>query len=195
MKKCFEKIDLVLASQSPRRKQLLSDAGLKFRISVFPVDEKPLDSGSPIDTAIYLSELKAKAFPREKMKQNTLLLTADTVVSIDQHLLGKPKDKQDAIQILNQLSGRSHNVITAFTLSSKSKMKSFHAVTKVFFRKLSREEIVEYIQEYKPYDKAGAYGIQEWIGKIGIQKIEGSYSNVMGLPIHQVYQEICTFEM
>ncbi len=195
MKKCFEKIDLVLASQSPRRKQLLSDAGLKFRISTFPVEEISPDSLSPIDTAIYLSELKAKAFPKDKMKNNTLLLTADTVVSLDDHLFGKPKDKSDAIQMLEELSGRSHAVITAFSLSSQSRMKSFYSLTKVYFKKLSWDEIAEYIEVYRPYDKAGAYGIQEWIGKIGIQKIEGSYSNVMGLPIHQVYQEICTFEM
>ncbi|RLD36924.1 MAG: septum formation protein Maf [Bacteroidetes bacterium] len=192
---CFENTDIILGSQSPRRKQLLEDIGLKFRTLTFPVEEIFPENLSAKETAIYLSELKAKAFPEVELKENSILITADTIVSLSDQLLGKPKNDAEAFEMLSLLSGKSHEVISAFTLRSKREMKSFSTETKVYFKTLSKAEINYYIHNYKPFDKAGAYGIQEWIGKIGIEKIQGSYFNVMGLPVHQVYAELCTFDL
>ena len=190
----FHHYDIILGSQSPRRKLLLEDLGIDFSIISIDVEEVFPEHLSAVDAAIYLSELKAIAFPKEKLKENSLLITADTVVSHSDQLLGKPRDCQEAVAMLKLLSDTSHDVITAFTLSSLKRMKSFYSITKVYFKALSDAEIEYYVEHYKPFDKAGAYGIQEWIGKIGIEKIEGSYFNVMGLPIHQVYSELITFE-
>jgi len=195
MDPCFENTDIILGSQSPRRKQLLEDIGLKFRTLTFPVEEIFPENLSAKETAIYLSELKAKAFPEIELKENSILITADTVVSLSGKLLGKPKNDAEAFEMLSLLSGKSHEVISAFTLRSKKEMKSFSTETKVYFKTLSKAEINYYISRYKPFDKAGAYGIQEWIGKIGIEKIQGSFFNVMGLPVHQVYAELCIFDM
>lgn len=195
MHECFKSLDIILGSQSPRRKQLLEDIGFKFRIFSFSVDEIFPENLTAIETAIYLSELKAKAFPETELKENSILITADTVVSLSNQLLGKPENDSEAFEMLSLLSGKCHEVISAFTLRSKDKMKSFYEETKVYFKVLSEEEINYYIRHYKPFDKAGAYGIQEWIGKIGIEKIQGSYFNVMGLPVHQVYAELCTFDL
>ena len=195
MDPCFENTDIILGSQSPRRKQLLEDIGLKFRTLTFPVEEIFPENLSAKETAIYLSELKAKAFPEVELKENSILITADTIVSLSDQLLGKPKNDAEAFEMLSLLSGKSHEVISAFTLRSKREMKSFSTETKVYFKTLSKAEINYYIHNYKPFDKAGAYGIQEWIGKIGIEKIQGSYFNVMGLPVHQVYAELCTFDL
>ncbi|MCD6090279.1 MAG: septum formation protein Maf [Bacteroidales bacterium] len=195
MYECFENTDIILGSQSPRRKQLLQDIGIKFRSVAYSVEEIFPKHLKAIETALYLSELKAKAFSEEELKENSILITADTVVSLADSLLGKPKDVREASEMLQRLSGKCHEVITAFTFRSKEKMKSFYAETKVYFKVLSEEEINYYITEYQPFDKAGAYGIQEWIGKIGIEKIKGSYFNVMGLPVHQVYSELCTFDL
>lgn len=195
MHECFKSLDIILGSQSPRRKQLLEDIGLKFRSLSFPVEEIFPENLTAIETAIYLSELKAKAFPETELKENSILITADTVVTLSNQLLGKPENDAEAFEMLSLLSGKCHEVISAFTLRSKDKMKSFYSETKVYFKVLSEEEINYYIRHYKPFDKAGAYGIQEWIGKIGIDKIEGSYFNVMGLPVHQVYAELCTFDL
>lgn len=195
MDQCFENTDIILGSQSPRRKQLLKDIGLKFRSLTFSVEEIFPENLTAIETAIYLSELKAKAFPETELKENSILITADTVVTLSNQLLGKPENDAEAFEMLSLLSGKCHEVISAFTLRSKDKMKSFYSETKVYFKVLSEEEINYYIRHYKPFDKAGAYGIQEWIGKIGIEKIQGSYFNVMGLPVHQVYAELCTFDL
>jgi septum formation protein len=174
---------------------LLEEIGLKFRSLSFPVDEVFPEGLTAVQTAIYLSELKAKAFPKKELQENSILITADTIVSLSNQLLGKPSNESEAFDMLQLLSGKCHEVISAFTLCSKNIMKSFYAETKVYFKVLSEDEINYYIRHYKPYDKAGAYGIQEWIGKIGIEKIQGSYFNVMGLPVHQVYAELCIFEM
>ena len=195
MNECFENKDIILGSQSPRRKQLLEEIGLKFRIITFPVDEVFPEHLSAIETAIYLSELKAKAFADSVLKENSILITADTIVSQSNQLLGKPLNEKEAFEMLQLLSGRCHEVITAFTLCSRIKTKSFYAETKVYFKELSEQEINYYIKHFKPFDKAGAYAIQEWIGKIGIEKIQGSYFNVMGLPVQQVYSELCTFDL
>lgn len=195
MHECFENTDIILGSQSPRRKQLLEDIGLKFRIITVPVDEISPKHLTALETAIYLSELKAKAFSYSALNENSILITADTIVSLEDKLLAKPLNENGAFDMLQLLSGKCHEVITAVTLRSKKKTKSFYSETKVYFKVLSEDEINYYISKYKPFDKAGAYGIQEWIGKIGIEKIKGSYFNVMGLPVHRVYSELCTFEL
>lgn len=159
MDQCFENTDIILGSQSPRRKQLLEDIGLKFRSLSFPVDEVFPDKLTAIETAIYLSELKAKAFPETELQENSILITADTVVSLSDQLLGKPANDSEAFEMLQLLSGKCHEVISAFTFRSKRKTKSFYTETKVYFKVLSTEEINYYISHYKPFDKAGAYGI------------------------------------
>lgn len=195
MNQCFNHLDIILGSQSPRRIQLLKEIGLNFSLYTIDVEEVFPENLSAIETAVYLSELKASAFPEKDFKENSILITADTVVSLNNHMLGKPANKSEAIQMLNLLSGKSHEVISAFTLRSKQNLKSFYAITEVSFKKLDMSEIDYYIEHFQPFDKAGAYGIQEWIGKIGIEKIKGSYFNVMGLPVHKVYAELCTFEL
>lgn len=191
---CLSTKDLVLASQSPRRKQLLEEICIHFRTVFYHTEEIFPENLNAIETAVFLSEQKAKGFPKAQMKKNTIVITADTVVSIDNQLLGKPKDQLEAKEMLHLLSGKCHQVTSAFTLRSLEKISSKYAVTNVYFKNLSEQEIDYYVNLYKPLDKAGAYGIQEWIGKIGVEKIEGSYFNVMGLPIHLLYSELCTFE-
>ncbi len=184
---------VILASQSPRRKELLAGLGIDFEVMPLSVDEFYPNNLKGEDIALYLSELKAKAFVFDNEYQNVLLITADTIVWLDGEVLPKPKDYNDAVRILTKLSGRVHKVITGVTLRTKEKMHSFHSTTKVWFKELTKEEIDHYINNYKPFDKAGAYGIQEWIGYIGIEKIEGSYFNVVGLPVQRVYVEILNF--
>ena len=188
----LKKYNIILASQSPRRQRLLKELGIDFEIQVVDVEEKyPEELGM---TAIpeFLAELKANAI-REKMKENDLLITADTIVWKDDQVIGKPKDQDDAIRILHELSGSQHQVITGMCIQTLEKKYCFHAVTEVWFDELTEEEIQFYLNEHKPYDKAGAYGIQEWIGYVGIRKIEGSFYNVMGLPVHKVYQFLKKF--
>ncbi len=184
---------VILASQSPRRKELLTGLGIDFEVMPLSVDEFYPNNLKGENIALYLSELKAKAFVFDNEYQNVLLITADTIVWLDGEVLPKPKDYNDAVRILTKLSGRVHKVITGVTLRTKEKMHSFHSTTKVWFKELTKEEIDHYINNYKPFDKAGAYGIQEWIGYIGIEKIEGSYFNVVGLPVQRVYVEILNF--
>ena len=190
--KNLEKYNLILASASPRRQQLMKDLGLAFEVKPADVDEfYPENLGM---TAIpeYLAQLKADAL-NGSMGENDLIITADTIVWKDDKVLGKPADHQDAFDMLKSLSGSQHQVITGMHLQSKTKKISFHAVTEVWFDELTDDEINFYIDKYKPYDKAGAYGIQEWIGFVGIYKIEGSFYNVMGLPIHKLYQYLKEF--
>lgn len=184
---------LILASQSPRRQQLLADAGLKYELAprfecdeVFP-DDMPAD-----DVAGYLSKLKSEAYP-EALGESDILLTADTVVVVDNDILGKPASREDAIAMIKRMSGRRHKVITGVTLRSSSAAKTFSVSSDVVFRALSDEEIAYYVDNYRPMDKAGAYGIQEWIGYVGIERIEGSFYNVMGLPVQKVYVELSEF--
>jgi septum formation protein len=185
--------DIILASRSSRRHALLRQLDIKFRVSALDVKESfPADM--PINrVAEYISKIKIDAFPQDKMKENTLIITADTIVAIDQTILGKPKDEKDAFQMLQNLSGRSHQVITGVSLKTINHSISFSSQTKVKFKELSDNEINYYIENYQPYDKAGAYGIQEWIGKIGVEWIDGSFYNVMGLPIQKLYMELCNF--
>ena len=183
---------IILASKSPRRQELLKGLNIPFEIMTKEVDESFPDSINPTDVAQYLAELKAEAFEMD-LKNDAIIITADTVVISEGKILGKPSNSSDSRQMLNQLSNRSHNVITGVCIKSKQKTVSFSVSTMVQFKSLSSQEIDYYIAQYKPFDKAGSYGIQEWIGYIGIPKIEGSYFNVMGLPVYELNQALLDF--
>jgi septum formation protein len=177
---------LLLASNSPRRKQLLSDAGFDFSIEVLPTSETfPADLPAE-EVAAYIAHEKAEMF--RGRRPESIILTADTVVIADNQILGKPANFNDAWQMLARLSGKSHTVVTAVSMLSGDQIQTVSDVAQVYFRKLDDSEITYYIENYKPYDKAGAYGIQEWIGMTGIEKIEGSFYTIMGLPVHVVYR-------
>lgn len=191
--KINNKYKIFLASGSPRRNQLLNELGLEFTVKPVDVEEIYPPHLQKEEIAIYLSELKAKAFDFSGLGDNSLVITADTIVWLEGEMLPKPIDYKQASEFLNKLSGRSHNVISGVTFRTKDKFKSFYSDTKVHFKNLSQDEIDYYIQNFKPFDKAGAYGIQEWIGLVGIEKIEGSYFNVVGLPIQKMYTELLQF--
>jgi len=193
IEKLNNKYKVILASASPRRQQLLKELGLEFEVKPLDVDEVYPAELEKEQIAIYLSELKAKAFSFDNLCENCLLITADTIVWLDGEILPKPADVDEAASFLKKLSGTSHDVITGVTIRTIEKLKSFDAITTVYFKELSDTEIDYYIQHYKPFDKAGAYGIQEWIGFIGIEKIEGSYFNVVGLPVQKLYTELQKF--
>jgi len=184
--------NFILASKSPRRQQLLKSLDIEFSVRTKDVDETYPDHLSNEEVPVYLAELKANAFKSE-LKENDLLITADTIVCLRDQILGKPESYDDAVKMLKVLSAHTHEVITGVCLSSMKKMVSFFSRTKVDFKELSDEEIEYYIRHYQPFDKAGSYGIQEWIGAIGIRRIEGSFYNVMGLPIQKLYEEIKKF--
>jgi septum formation protein len=184
---------IILASASPRRKQLLEEMGFQFSVQPISMNEVYPDNLEPPQVAEYLSAMKANAFPDNLIGEYSLIVTADTIVSLDGNILGKPETKAQAVEILQQLSGKVHEVITGVTFRTKQKSHTFSVTTKVFFKTLYPSEIDYYIDTYKPFDKAGAYGIQEWIGHVAIEKIEGSYFNVMGLPTHSLYQELSKF--
>jgi len=183
---------IILASKSPRRQDLLKGLGFEFEIRTKEVEEHYPSHLKREDVALFLSELKADAFKNE-LSNNEILITSDTIVCIDDEILGKPEGEKGAIKMLQQLSGKKHEVITAVTLCSAQKKKSFFVTTAVYFKVLTNREIEYYVANFQPYDKAGSYGIQEWIGYIGIEKIEGSYFNVMGLPTHQLYEQLLNF--
>lgn len=180
---------LILASASPRRQQLMKDAGLTFEVRLKKiVEDYPKDL--PLEKVPeYLSKVKAEVF-REELQPDEVLVTADTVVCIHGKILGKPASRAEAISMLRELSGNRHLVVTGVSVTTKTKQISFSALTNVFFKELSDEEIEYYVDVYKPFDKAGAYGIQEWIGYIGIERIEGSFYNVMGLPVQKLYETL-----
>lgn len=188
----LKSINLILASNSPRRQELLKSLGLPFEIRLKDIDEQyPKDL---VHSAIsdYLSRLKSLAFENE-LNDRDLLITSDTIVWHENTALGKPKSKDDAFQMLQKMSNKTHEVITSVCLKSLKKELIFNATTKVTFKALSDKEIDFYINHYNPMDKAGAYGIQDWIGQIGITKIEGSYYNVMGFPIDKIYTQLIKF--
>jgi len=187
LKELTENYKVILASNSPRRKELLKEI-----IPSFTVDTKDIEENYPNylqggEIATYLSQLKSKPF---QPKENELIITADTIVILGELVLGKPKSKEEAIEMLTLLSGKVHEVITGVTLRTKEKANSFYDSTKVEFYNLNKDEIEYYVENYKPFDKAGSYGIQEWIGYIGIKKMDGDFYNVMGLPVHKVYREL-----
>ena len=192
LKKLSEQYNIVLGSASPRRKELLSDIGLRFRILISNKEETFSSSLNEEEIAKFLAKQKSE-FLSEKLKKNELLITADTIVYFNNKLLNKPKNKEEAFEMLNKLSENTHKVITGVCLKSKNKEIIFSTTTFVTFKKLSNDEIHHYIDKHNPYDKAGAYGIQDWIGKIGINNINGSYTNVVGLPISDLYQHLKLF--
>lgn len=183
---------LILASKSPRRQQLLSGLGFNFEIVTREVDESFPPNLKAQEIPLYLSKIKAQAF-NDLLDNNTIVLTADTIVWINNTILNKPENEQEAFTMLKLLSGNMHEVFTGVTISSLFKQRSFFNKTNVYFKELSDDEIWYYIKNYQPFDKAGAYGVQEWIGYIAIEKIEGSYFNVMGLPVKEVYEELMKF--
>lgn len=176
---------IILASGSPRRQQFFKDLGLDFTIQLKEIEEIYPDHLKAQEITDYLAQLKANAFT--DLKPNEILITSDTIVWHNNKALGKPKDLKDAIQMIRSLSGDTHEVITSVCFKTSTETKVVHDSTKVTFKDLTTEEIEYYVTTHKPLDKAGAYGIQEWIGFIGISNIEGSYFNVMGLPTHLVY--------
>lgn len=183
---------LVLASASPRRRELLSHLGIPFRVWEHPFIEQPLCHELPESVAINLAASKSEQVAG-RIKPGDIVITADTIVWCDDKLLNKPESRDEAIYMLTLLSGKTHTVITGVSIRSIIRVTSFASVTGVHFRELSEEEIVFYVDNYSPYDKAGAYGIQEWIGYIAVESIAGSYFNVMGLPVQKVYTELIKF--
>lgn len=181
---------IILASQSPRRRELLAAMGITFDVIVRSVDEQFPDGLDPVGAVRHIAEKKASVFQPEVTDE--LVIAADTIVAVDGQILGKPADRPDALRMLAQLSGRRHEVITAVALLHGGAINTFHDVTGVYFRELADDEMTGYVDRYRPYDKAGAYGIQEWIGQIAIEKIAGSYTNVVGLPTQQLYRVLRT---
>lgn len=183
---------IILASKSPRRSQLLREAGFEFEIQTREIDESFPEDMPAQNVARYLAEKKAKGV-KDFLEGDTIIITSDTTVVLGNTIFGKPKDEEDAFDILSQLSGKVHDVITGVCLLSIEKMHSFSSTSKVYFDEFTEEEIRYYIKEYQPFDKAGAYGIQEWVGLCKIKKIEGTYSNIMGLPMRDVYDALKKF--
>lgn len=183
----LKKYNIVLASKSPRRQELLKHIGVDFTILTKDVDESYPSRLAPLEVAPFLSLKKAKAFEDSELPENFMVITADTVVIAENEILGKPKDRDDAFRMLELLSGKTHKVVTGVTVRTKDFTKTFSVMSKVTFDNLDNQEIEYYVDNYKPYDKAGAYGIQEWIGYIGVSCVEGSYFNVMGLPTRKLY--------
>jgi len=187
----LEKYDVVLGSNSPRRRELLSDMGVKFRVEAIKGIDESYPANLPVgEIPVYLARIKANGHP---LKPDELLITADTVVVLDDAVLGKPVDDDDARRMLRSLSGRAHRVVSGVCVTTRDCVESFADTSIVHFAELSGDEIDYYIEHYHPLDKAGAYGIQEWIGNIGIAGINGDFYNVMGLPTRKLYQVLKMF--
>ncbi|MEO6630147.1 MAG: Maf family nucleotide pyrophosphatase [Mucilaginibacter sp.] len=180
--------NIILASKSPRRQELLRLMDIEFRVVLKDVDESYPDNLTPEEVAVYIATKKAEAF--DETVGDEIVLTADTIVCIDDLILGKPEDAADAVKMLQLLSGRMHRVITGVCLLHQHKYHSFYDVSEVYFGELTDNEINNYVDKYKPFDKAGSYGIQERVGLIGIERINGSYTNVVGLPTEKLYREL-----
>ena len=186
----LKKYKVVLASNSPRRKELLSGLGIDYEVKTLPdIDESFPKGLTEVETATYIARAKADVY-RNIMQSDELIITADTIVWLDGEVMGKPVDDEDARRMLRALSGKTHQVITGVCLTTIDSQKAFATVTDVTFCHLSEEEIDYYVERYRPMDKAGSYGIQEWIGFVGVESISGSYFNVMGLPIQRLYTEL-----
>ncbi len=189
----LSRYNIILASNSPRRKELLSGLNIPYEIKTLPdIDESYPDNLTGEDIAIYIAKEKANAY-LDQLDENTLLITADTIVLLDGKVYGKPSDETDAKQMLRDLSGKTHQVITGVCITTKDKQVSFGVSSEVRFSKLDDDEIEYYVPNYKPFDKAGAYGVQEWIGYVAVEYISGSYFNIMGLPIQRLYRELKKF--
>lgn len=184
---------IILASNSPRRRELLRGLDLAFDVRVLPdIAENFPETIEPKDVAEYISKVKANAY-LDTITEKELVLTADTVVIIDREILGKPHDAEQAKAMLHKISGRKHQVVTGVCLTTKERQHSFSVSTDVTFKELPDAEINYYVETYEPFDKAGAYGIQEWIGYVGVTSLEGSYFNVMGLPVQRIWTELNKF--
>lgn len=184
---------IILGSNSPRRRELLAGLDLSFDVHVIPgLEENYPDSLQPQEIPVFLSKQKAEAY-LSTLEDQVLLITADTIVWNETEVIGKPKDREDAIRMLRSLSGHEHQVVTGVCLTTTKKQETFSVVSSVRFASLTDEEIIYYVDKYKPFDKAGAYGIQEWIGYVGVECISGSFYNVMGLPVQRLYQELKRF--
>lgn len=187
----LKKYNVILASNSPRRKELLAGLGVKYEVRTLPdVDESYPAHLQGADIPLYISREKAAAY-RALMKPRELMITADTIVWLDGKVLGKPIDREDAVQMLRAMSSKTHEVFTGVCITTTEWQRSFTARTEVRFSHLSEEEITYYVDTFQPMDKAGAYGVQEWIGYIGVEYISGSYYNIMGLPVQKLYKELC----
>ena len=186
----LQKYKVKLASNSPRRRELLSGLGIAYEVKVLPgIDETYPDTLSGEEIPVYIAREKADAY-RKSMGADELIITEDTIVFVDGEVLGKPADEEDACRMLRKLSGRTHQVITGVCLTTVDFQKAFAAVTDVTFAALGEDEIRYYVSRYRPFDKAGAYGVQEWIGYVGVTGMQGSLYNVMGLPVQRLYQEL-----
>ena len=192
MLKKFKNYNFILGSNSPRRKEILKEIGLDFSVYPSNIDENFNKEIELEDIPVFLAEKKANAL-KNKLKENDILITADTIVIYKNELLSKPENSYQAKEMLEKLSGKSHKVITGVCLSNKNNKSIFSCETIVTFNDLNKFEIEFYVNKYKPFDKAGSYGIQEWVGLIGVKKIEGSYTNVVGLPASMVYTELKKF--
>ena len=189
----LNKYEIVLASNSPRRKELLQRMGVNFKVrTLFGIDESYPDSLRGEDIVCYISRNKAKAY-QSSMAPNELLSTADTIVYVDGEVMGKPKNAEQAKEMLHKLSGKTHQVITGVTIVTAKRTENFGVTSQVKFTNITDEEINFYVDNYLPFDKAGAYGIQEWIGIVAVEEIKGSYFNVVGLPVQRLYQKLKTF--
>lgn len=189
----LNKYEIVLASNSPRRKELLQRMGVNFKVRIlFGIDESYPDSLRGEDIVCYISRNKAKAY-QSSMAPNELLITADTIVYVDGEVMGKPKNAEQAKEMLHKLSGKTHQVITGVTIVTAKRTENFGVTSQVKFTNITDEEINFYVDNYLPFDKAGAYGIQEWIGIVAVEEIKGSYFNVVGLPVQRLYQKLKTF--
>lgn len=186
----LEKYKMILGSASPRRKELLSGLGIAFEVKTIEVNESYPSSLGGMEIPCYLAEKKANA---HKLNDNDLLITADTIVWLEGQVYGKPKDKNDARRILKSLSGKTHQVISGVCVRTPKKQKTFSVVSDVRFGTLKNSEIDYYIENFNPYDKAGAYGVQEWIGYVAVERIEGSFYNIMGLPVQRLYTVLKEF--
>lgn len=184
----YNDYQIILASNSPRRKQFLKNLGLTFTVKPANVNEEYPSQLQGKDIALYIAQQKASVFTN--LNTNEMVITCDTIVWIDNEALGKPENREKAIQMLQQLSGKTHEVISAVCVKSNQKEQLFYDVTEVRFNNLNLLDIEYYVDTFKPFDKAGSYGIQEWIGLIGIEKINGSYTNVVGMPMEKLYNEL-----
>lgn len=186
----LEKYKVILASGSPRRRELMAGLGVNYEVRILPdVDESYPDTLQGEEIPLYIAKEKADAYI-PMMQPDELIITADTIVWLDGKVLGKPRDREDALQMLRTMSGRTHEVFTGVCITTTDWQRSFTAQTEVRFATLSEDEIVYYVDNFKPMDKAGAYGVQEWIGFIGVENISGSYYNIMGLPVQKLYREL-----
>lgn len=191
LKKLLQHKKIILASGSPRRQQFFKELDINFEIRLKEIEETYPEHLKGVEITDYLSKLKSDAF--EDLDENDILITSDTIVWHENKALGKPKNEEDAFNMLDSLSNKTHQVLTSVCFKTYNSIDIINDTTNVTFKKLTAEEIKYYIATYKPFDKAGGYGIQEWIGLIGITKIEGSYSNVVGLPVQKVYQKLVSY--